>query len=145
MIIGLTLTILLVLTLLSFILGDIFIDVPMTLEVEGTSMLDESATTFNLPIFNFVLRIDPVAGLIVIFIVIIVIAGILGIQILASGLSPESIRFIMNAILYFGLWSLLSVMASGLILSIEIFGTIIYLTLTIAYVIGVLQKQTGGE
>ena len=143
MIIGLTLTILIVLTMLSFILGGVFVDVPIEIAVEGSQTTNEAVKTFDFPIGDFVFKIDPVAGLIVIFILIIVISALLGIQILASGLSPESIRFMMNAILYFGLWSLLSVMASGLIFGIEIFGTIIYITLTIAYVIGVIQKISG--
>lgn len=144
MIIGLTLTILLVITMFSFILGGQLIDVPIEVEIKGSSKLGGTSTAFEIPFGDIVLKIDPTAGLIVIFIVVIVIAVILGIQILASGLSPESIRFIMNAILYFGLWSLLSVLASGLIFGIAIFGTIIYISLTIGYVIGVIQKISGG-
>ena len=144
MIIGLTLTILIVLTMLSFILGGVFVDIPVSINVKGTQKLEGTSKTFEFPIGDFIIEIDPVAGLIVIFILIIVISGLLGIQILASGLSPESVRFMMTSILYFGLWSLLSVMASGLIFGIEIFGTIIYITLTIAYVIGVIQKISGG-
>ena len=128
----------------SFILGGQLIDVPIEVEIKGSSKLGGTSTAFEIPFGDIVLKIDPTAGLIVIFIVVIVIAVILGIQILASGLSPESIRFIMNAILYFGLWSLLSVLASGLIFGIAIFGTIIYISLTIGYVIGVIQKISGG-
>lgn len=117
----------------------------MSIEVKGEQKLAGSATSFELPIGDFTIKIDPVAGLIVIFIVIIVIAALLGIQILASGLSPESIKFIMNAILYFAIWSLLSTLCFNLIVSIEIFGTLIYITLTIAYVIGVIQKLSGGN
>jgi len=51
----------------------------------------------------------------------------------------------MNAILYFGIWSLLSSISAPLIFGIEYFGTLIYITLTIGYVIGVIQKQTGGS
>jgi len=145
MIIGLTLTILLVLTLLSFILGGVFVDVPMSISIKGKQKLGAITTDWELPIGDFVIRIDPVQGLIVIFVVIIVIAAILGIQILASGLSPESIKFIMNAILYFGIWTLLSIPCFNLIISIEIFGTLIYISLTIAYVIGVIQKLSGGN
>ena len=144
-IIGLTLTILLVLVLLSQILGGDFVDIPISIIVKGKQKLGIVTTNFEFPIGDFIISIDPVAGLIVIFIVIMVIAGLLGIQILASGLSPESIRFMMNAILYFGIWSLLSTMCFGLITSIEIFGTLIYITLTIAYVIGVIQKLSGGN
>ncbi|QYW08120.1 hypothetical protein 15570_00023 [Lokiarchaeota virus WyrdV1] len=130
---------------MSLILGGVFVNVPMNVDVKGTQKLEGATSSFELPIGDFTIRIDPVAGLIVIFIVIIVIAGLLGIQVLASGLSPESIKFIMNAILYFGIWSLLSALCFNLIISIEIFGTLVYITLTIAYVIGVIQKLSGGN
>lgn len=144
MIIGLTLTILLVLSVFSLILGGVFVDIPVQITIGGKQTLGETTTTFEIPIGDFTLRIDPVVGLITIFIVIIVIAVLLGLQILASGLSPESVRFIMLALLYFGLWGLLSTACFNLITSIQVFGTMIYLVLTIAYVIGVVQKISGG-
>ena len=129
---------------MSLIFGGVFIHIPVTIKIEGTQKLGGVSTKFEFPIGDFIIQIDPVMGLIVIFIFIIVIAALIGIQILASGLSPESVRFIMLAILYFGIWSLLSTMCLNLILNIEIFGTLIYITLTIAYVIGVVQKISGG-
>lgn len=144
MIIGLTLSVLIVLTLLSLVLGEVFIGEPFEIGVDGGSTLNDVPSTFTVDLEWIVFEIDPIVGMVVIFIVIIVIAAVLGIQILASGLSPESIRFMMNAILYFGIWAVLSALASPLIFGIEIFGTLIYITLTIGYVIGVLQKQTGG-
>ena len=129
---------------MSLILGGIFVNIPVTIAIKGTQKLEGTSKTFEFPIGDFIIQIDPVAGLIVIFILIIVIAALISIQILASGLSPEGVRFIMLAILYFGIWSLLSTICYNLIVSIEIFGTLIYITLTIAYVIGVIQKISGG-
>jgi len=117
----------------------------LSIDVKGSQKLGGITTNWELPIGDFVIKIDPVVGLIVIFVVIVAIAAVLGIQILASGLSPESVRFIMNAILYFVIWTLLSTMCFNLIISIAIFGTLIYITLTIAYVIGVIQKIGGGN
>lgn len=142
MIIGLTLSILIIITLFSLILGDEFIDTPFNIEIDAEATVDGTAKTFEVDLEWITFEIDPVAGMIVLFIVIIIIGLLLGIQILASGLSPESIRFVMNAILYFGIWAVLSALASPLIFGIEIFGTLIYITLTIGYVIGVIQKQT---
>ena len=130
---------------MSLILGGIFVDIPVSINIKGSQKLGGTTTTFEIPIGDFTLQIDPVMGLIVIFIVIIVIAVLIGIQVLASGLSPESIRFIMLAVLYFALWGLLSTICYNLIISIEIFGTLIYITLTIAYVIGVVQKISSGS
>lgn len=143
MIIGLTLSILIVITFFSLILGDTFIDTPFEIGIDSEATVNDVAKTFTVDLEWITFEIDPVAGMIVIFIVIIVIGLLLGIQVLASGLSPESIRFVMNAILYFGIWSVLSALASPLIFGIEIFGTLIYIVLTVAYVIGVIQKQTG--
>jgi len=145
MIIGLTLSILIVLTLFSLILGNVFVNITYNIGIDSTATTETGAKTFEVELGAFTFEIDPVFGMIVIFFVVIAIAAIIGIQVLASGLSPESIRFIMNAILYFGIWSLLSAISAPLIFGIELFGTLIYITLTIGYVIGVIQKQTGGS
>lgn len=144
MIIMVTLTILVVLTLFSFILGSDFVGSIYDSGIEETVLVNGTATEITYTGYDSVFSIDPVLGAIAILIVILVIAVALGIQIVGSGLSSTSIRIIVICIVYFGMWGLLSVLAEPLISSIEVFGTMIYVSLTIGYTIGVIQKISGG-
>jgi len=84
--------------------------------------------------------IDVLTGAIAIIVGIIALATLLGIQILGSGLSDTSVRLISILSAYIGLWSVLSVLCIPLIIEIEIFGQLIYIGLTLAYTIGVIEK-----
>lgn len=102
----------------------------------------EDQTAGDLPEDVF-FEIDPIIGAIVILLVIGIIAGILGIQIVGSGLSDWSVRTGVMLLAYGGLWSLLTILSMDLIKSIEVFGVIIYISLTIGYVIGVIERIGG--
>jgi len=90
-------------------------------------------------------NIDVIAGAIAIIIVIAVIGIGIGINVLGSGLSETTVKLIITAISYTGLWALLSVLASPLLFEIEVFGGVIYIALTLGYTIGVVNKMTGGK
>ncbi|MBA7494962.1 hypothetical protein ES702_05540 [subsurface metagenome] len=144
MLIGISLFVMLVLMVFSIILGSV---VPGTiissttdvyLVVNGTRHYLETQTE------DAVFYLDPVFGAIGIFIVIIVIVGFIGLQIFGSGLSELSVKVISGVIIYGGLWAIVSVLSMPLILSIEVFGSLIYLGLTIIYVVGVVNKLYGG-
>ncbi len=87
--------------------------------------------------------IDLVAGAIPILITMIVIVIVLGITALATGLSPQTVKIATYLVFYVGIWFLLSQYAEPLIRSIEIFGGIVYVGLTIGYAIGVMQNLSG--
>ena len=144
MLIGLTLFIMFVLMIFSMILGNV---VPGTivssttdvyLVVNGTRNYLETQTQENM------FYLDPVLGAIGIFIVIIAVAGLIGIQAFGSGLSDQSVKIISGVMIYGGLWALVSILSMPLILLIEVFGSLIYLTLTFCYVYGVVSKLYGG-
>lgn len=143
MIIGASLGILIVLTLFSLILGENFIGSSINVVVDNTALVNGSITTFEVEGVDVLFQVDTstliIAG-IALIIAISIVAGITGIQIVASGLSPESVRVIILITGYVGIWSALSIVAFNLIFSIQIFGSIIYISLTLAYSIGVVQK-----
>lgn len=143
MIIGLTLTILLVMTLISVLLGAGFTASHVHSTIDNEAIVNGTTTSFEILNTDVILNIDPVIGAITIIIVIATVGAIVGIQVLASGLSPESVRVLIIAIAYTGIWTVLSFLALPLISSIEIFGSLIYVTLTIGYVIGVIEKVGG--
>lgn len=68
---------------------------------------------------------------------------LLGLRVLGSGLSDDSIRILCVALSYIGIWLFLSILAMPLLFSIEIFGVLMYTALTIGYTIGVIEKMSG--
>lgn len=88
--------------------------------------------------------IDSITGAIAIIIALVAIAVVVGIQILGSGISEQSIKAIIIVVGYASIWGIFSTLSLNLIIAIEIFGTIIYLFLTILYVIGVMEKLARG-
>lgn len=145
MVITATLFIMIVIALFSIILGGSFTTVPMETVIDNEVLIDGITRYFELDIETTFFNIDPVAGAIVILTVILALVLILGIQILGSGLSPQSVKIGTILTIYIGLWIILSALASSLIKEIELFGSVIYITLTIAYTVGVFQKISGSD
>jgi len=143
--ISLSLLILGVLVVFSVVLGGNLSGTTLTGTVKSDLIVNETTTTIEFTGEDLLFSIDPTIATIAAFVVIGGLAAALGIQILGSGLSPESIKIIITCILYGTLWGLLSILAMPLILSIEVFGTIIYVILLISYIVGVIQSITGGR
>lgn len=142
--IGITLAIMMIVTLISIIAGNQFIGVISEYLVDSESIVNGTTTTFSIGSGDVAFGLDALTGGIALIIALSVIGGILGIQILGSGLNDSSVKIIMVAIFYGGLWAILSVLSMNLIIAIEVFGGIIYLMLTIVYAIGVVGKFFGG-
>lgn len=84
--------------------------------------------------------IDSITGALAVIIALVGIATVVGIQVLGSGISEQSVKTIIVVIGYASIWGVFSALSLNLIVSIEIFGTIIYLFLTIMYAIGVMNR-----
>ena len=140
--------ILLVLTLLSLVLGQNFLSGIVNLSVDNEALVDGVPSTFVVEGQDILFYIDTsnllTAG-IALLITIAIVAGVSGITFLGSGLNPQSARIIIFLTAYGGVWAVLSVLASNLIFQIEVFGTLIYISLTIIYSIGVVQQISGGK
>lgn len=136
-----TLGIMMIITLLSIISGNDFTSYSSTQSFDQTVFNNGTASEFAINDTAVLFQIDGIVGALIILVVIATIIGLLGIQFLGSGLSDTSLSTIRTGIIYGGIWGLLSVGASALIISIQTFGTLIYLFLTILYVVGVIQKM----
>lgn len=145
MLVGLTLLILGVLTIFSIVLGSNLAGASIDNSITSDLIVNGTTTTLEFTGDDIIFAIDPTIATIGVFVVIGVIVAVLGIQVLGSGLSSESIRVIMACILYGSVWGLLSLLAFPLIIAIEGFGTVIYMVLLIGYVVGVIQNIVGGE
>ena len=144
MILALSLLILVVLSLFSVILGNSFIGAEVENVLENDLLINGTSTTIGMEA-DALFYIDPFLGLTVMIIVLVILATAVGVQFLGSGLSPTSVRIIVIGTAYGGLWVLFSLLAEPLISSIEIFGSLMYITLTIGYIWGVIQKFAGGR
>jgi len=143
MLIIVTLLILIVITFFSVIVGNSFMGRTIDNVVDNTLIINGTDSTLGLSsqtLFN----IDPVIGFTTTIIVIVTLVALLGINILGSGLSDSAVRIMTIGITYSGIWIVFSILAEPLIKSIEMFGTLIYVVLTIGYVIGVVQKIAEG-
>jgi hypothetical protein len=134
MLITISLGIMVLLTLFSVVAGSNWNE----LSSEG---LSSSATSLG---SEYAFQIDELTGAIAIIVIIVSIATLVGIRVVGSGLSDQSIKTITIGITYIGIWALFSVFSMPLIIMIEVFGTFLYIFLTIMYTIGVVQKITGG-
>ncbi len=145
MIIGACLAIMLVLTLLSVLFGNSFVGAIVETSISGTNVLNGSSSTFSLDNIETDFRIDSLEGAIVIIVVIILFATLIGVKILSSGLSESAHRIVVICTCYFGIWIILSVLGGAFIFQIQEFGALIYISITIIYVIGVIQKGISNE
>lgn len=144
MIIAGCLLILMVLSLFSIILGSSFMGIASLQTIDNTAIVNGTSSTFVIEGVEVVFSIDPVAGAIAMIITFGTVAALLGMQFLGSGLSDASVRIVSIGIIYTTIWTLLSILAIPLMFAIEVFGALIYVTLTLAYVVGVAQKIGGG-
>lgn len=143
MIIGISLMIMLVITVFSIILGRNFIAGFATIAIDNDALIDGDSTTFEV-LEQEILFIIDTSDLIISAIAMLVALGaaaaIAGINVLGSGISAQNAKIIVILIGYGTLWTVLSIISFNFIIEIEIFGSIIYITLTLVYVIGVFQN-----
>ena len=134
MLISITILPLVILSFLSLVLGNEFVGLFIGQENLAVELTELDPISFSL---------DPLLGAIVLVSAVAVAVMLLGLRILGSGLSDDSIRILCVALSYIGIWMFLSVLAMPLLLSIELFGALIYTALTIGYTIGVVEKMSG--
>ncbi len=147
MLTGVSLAIIIMLIIFSLVLESNPVGVITEIGIDNTAIIDGVPTTFITDVENVIFGIDTsslIVSAIFILTTITIVALATGIQFLASGLSPTSVRIFVLITGYIGIWAALSVLVFTLITSIQIFGSVIYITITIAYVIGVVQKISEG-
>lgn len=104
--------------------------------LEGSNV---TAPNVGMPAFN----LSGIDMALIILVSALAIGGIAGIRILGTGVSDLSQKLIIISIIYLGLWAVFSILANNLILTMGIFGGVIWLILTIIYLLGVSSNITG--
>ena len=148
MLITLTLMVMVGLSLFSIILGSNYISTAINVEVDNISLINGNTTTFLVEAQEVIFQVDTTslinAGIALLFGVLIV-AGLTGISVLGTGLNPQSAKIIIIITAFIGIWSSLTIIVYPLIIEIAIFGSVIYIGLTLGYAIGVVKIVSGSE
>jgi hypothetical protein len=84
-------------------------------------------------------------GAMIILIAAVAVGTVAGISILGSGLSDTSQRIIFNSVLFVSLWAILTIVCSSLIFGTGIIFQLIWVIMTILFVIGLGSAMTGGN
>ena len=145
MLIALMLAFLMIITFLSIISGNSFIGVIAENIVDNSVIVNGSTTTLEIPLDDTVFGLDPITGGLALITALGVLGGIIAIQVLGSGLSESGSRIIMVSVFYGGIWAILSIVSYPMIVSIKIFGLLLYMIMTILFAIGVVSKYFGGD
>jgi len=148
MLISLSLLIMMVLVVFSLILGNGFYGIIQGITISNSAIINGSTSTILIEGGNVLFYIDTtnlIVGGIALLGTIVGIALISGVQILGSGLSSASVKIILIIWSFSGIWLTLTVLAINLIASIEVFGSIFYVMITVAYAVGVIKKIGGGS
>lgn len=143
MIIGLTLAIMFVITIFSIILGNSLTGLFLENIIDNNQIINGTTDYWGNPVNETTFGLDPITGGIALVVALVIVGAAIGITFIGSGLSDSSQRIILIGVFYIGIWVILSLLSSPLIVSIEIFGLLFYLTLTIAYAYGVVGKYFG--
>ncbi len=148
MLIGMSLMVMIVISLLSLVIGNNFVSGLTSIGVDNEALVDGVSNTFEVLEQDILFGIDTsvlIVSAIALLTAVILVAVGTGVSFLASGLNPQSSRIIVIITAYIGIWTALSVLAFNLIIEIEIFGSVIYISLTLVYIIGVAKNMSGGN
>ena len=139
MLILLSLTCLIMISIFAMVTGESIKDIGLE-GITASGNVNNTYTTYNITNLGQTFFIDEFVGAIVIIIAIISICAIIGIRIFNTGLSDQSIKMITLGITYISIWSIFSTLSYDLIISIEIIGSLLYVLLTVIYILGIIQK-----
>ncbi len=138
----LPLVVLLFLTIFSIIFGATFTSVSIDTFVSNDIINNGTTTTIGLGGDNIYFNIDPLIGATVWIIAIIILAALISIKFLGSGMGPEGVRTTLIGTAYGTVWIVLSVYSNPLVSQIAIFGPLLYVSFTIMYALGVIRSLT---
>ena len=143
--IGITLFVMFMLVIFSLITGNSMIGTSISAPIDSESIINGTSTIIEFSMGDGIFGVTELStGLIIITVIVGVAVGF-SVQVLGTGLSVVGTRAILYAAFYSSLWIILSLLAEPLIRSIEVFGALIYMLLTVTYVVGVIKSYSGGD
>lgn len=142
----LPLAVMLLLSLVSFVSGGNLSNGSIDLAGGGSIDVNGTSGSVNLPnqqaqSFN----IWTTEGAIVILIAVLAVGIVAGVTVFGSGISTTAQKMIILGTGLFGLWACLSITSQNIFSNGGVFGSIIWIALTIMYVLGFIMQATGGD
>lgn len=108
-------------------------------EFNGTFDENGTATGLEGSGYEITAGFDVQTGFLAMFIGFVALVGVMGIQVLGSGLANFSVKALWKSALYITLWTILSTFALDGYLAIPLFGWVVYFILTGFYLLGILE------
>lgn len=139
MLVSICLLLLAVLGVFSVVLGGTWSGISGGETMSETVLVNGTVTTVEF-IQDWSFSITELEGAIGWLTAIVGLVAIVGIKLFGSGLSDQTVRITTLVIVYSSIWTLLSIPAFPLITSIEVFGPLIYIVMTIGYAVGVVNN-----
>jgi len=112
--------------------------------VSNSILINGSSTTISIPQSDVSFNFDPVIGAITWIVSITVLSGVVGIQVVGSGLNTSSTKMIVMGTAWITAFIFFGMIAYPLIITIpDLWGELLFLIMTIWYAFGVFE-QLGG-
>jgi len=109
--------------------------------LEGNQTLNAETSTLELESGSLSLDYTLSTGIIIIIVSAIAL-GLIGLNVLGSGLSDFSVKIIWNGIVFYGLWLIFSVTGFNFFSSIPYYiGIVFWIGLTLVYSLGVFERM----
>lgn len=108
--------------------------------ISGSQTLNETESELELEQGSLSLDFTMTVGLVALIAGAIAL-GLIGIQVLGSGISDRAQKIIWNGIVFYGLWLIFSVMGYNSLASIPIFGVLLWFFLTFVYTLGIFNRM----
>jgi len=112
--------------------------------ISGTQTLNETENTLEVAGGSLSLDYNLTVGIVAIIVSAIVL-GLIGINVLGSGLPDFSVKIIWNGIIFYGLWAIFSVTGYNFFASIPVIGVVLWVALTLVYGLGVFGRMGGSN
>lgn len=122
--------------------------IPLTGEnqsVTASGEIIENGTSTSIQVGNAEMAFDlnTTGYFIALIIGVGILAGVLGINFLGSGLSERAQRIIFNSIICYGFWGIFSALILTLLMAIPVFGLILWVVMTMVYTFGFFKRIEG--
>lgn len=132
------------LTLWAMVSNNSFITASEYLGTDTNLLINGTSTTIQSANMGLTFSIDNVQGFLSGLVIIGTIVSVIGIRVLGSGLSDFAVGVLSAVVFHTGMWSLLTILAGGLIDSITTYGVPIWIAMTVLFVVGIGLDLFGG-
>lgn len=123
--------------------GESFIGQTIANMDDPTTTVNSSTTSVDFGNTTLVFGITASQGLTALLIGLATIIGIIGLNVIGTGLSSFATKVIGGGIIYIGIWLFCKTLTDSLLYYLGSWGTVLYIAISIPYTFGVIQTLFG--